>query len=107
MYIACLYCVAFASCHDLIILTQHKLIHHVQSYICTEFPPDFRPFLEELIRTQQFSEFVDSHIFEVGRDPGKTRGKGSNYDLFEFMSCAVGCIDQYSLCFICPQNILA
>ena len=42
-------------------------------HICIEFPPDFRPFLEELIRTQQFSEFVDSHIFEVGRDPGKRR----------------------------------
>lgn len=28
-----------------------------------------RPFLEEMLQTQQFSEFVDSRLFEVGRDP--------------------------------------
>ena len=54
------------------VLTAVQLFIHVPvlKYSFLEFPPDFRPFLEELVRTQHFSEFVDSHIFEVGRDPG-------------------------------------
>lgn len=39
---------------------------------CTssEHPVEWRPFLEEMVHTQQFSEFIDSRLFEVGRDPG-------------------------------------
>ncbi len=36
----------------------------------SQHPVEWKPFLEEAVHTQQFSEFIDSRLFEVGRDPG-------------------------------------
>ena len=35
-----------------------------------EHAAEWRPFLKEMLNTQQFSEFIDSRILDVDRDPG-------------------------------------
>ena len=42
---------------------------HFDAFLA-EHPVDDRALLLQMVQTQQFSEFIDSRLFEVGRDSG-------------------------------------